>query len=298
MAKALDLDQKGLPAALRLGTSSFSCADWCGGFYPEGLPPGDFLEHYARVFRTVEIDATWYAIPSRATVAGWARKTPDDFVFSLKVPRSITHEASLEACDQEWARFLKALEPLRGKRGPLLLQFPYFAKGRGAREYETGDAFRRRLAAFLRLLPEEGRYVVEVRNGKWIAPPLLDLLRERGVALALVAYYTLPGPEALLRGPDPVTADFGYVRLIGDHKRMDALVAKAREEGGRASDWGELLVDRARETAAWVAAMREILERPAVELFAYVNNHFAGFAPGSLELLVKEWRASRATTRY
>lgn len=285
----LELDLTPLPPALRLGTSSFSTADWTGLVYPPGTRPADYLAHYARRFRTVEIDATFYAVPAPATVAGWAARTPDDFVFSLKVPRALTHDRGLADCADDWARFLAALDPLGARRGPLLLQFPYVAQRADPREYATGDDFRRRLAAFLPLIPADVRAVVEVRNARWLAPPLLDLLRRHGVALAATAYYTMPEPDRLLAGPDPLTGPFGYVRFLGDHKRMDALIARARAERGKAREWDELLIDRSGELRAWLGAMRAWLAR-GVELYAYINNHYAGCAPLTAQQLTQLWR--------
>ncbi len=284
----LELDLSGLPAGLHLGTSSFSSKDWCGTFYPADLKPAGFLEHYARTFHTVEIDATWYAMPSRRTVEGWARKVSDDFIFSLKVPKEITHTRYLEGCEEEWMRFLRQLEPLGGKRGPLLFQFPYMAKGKDAEEYETGADFLRRLEAFAPQLPPDGQYAVEVRNAKWLHAPLLDLLRTHNITLVLSAYYTMPAPSKLFAQVDPVTGPFGYVRFLGNHRQMDALVKEAREKGKRDRDWGELIVDRARETSAWAEVGRQLLERQG-HVYMYFNNHFAGFAPGSVELFAREW---------
>jgi uncharacterized protein YecE (DUF72 family) len=285
----LTLDTSILPANLRVGTSSFSAKDWLGVFYPEHLKPGDYLGHYAQQMGTVEIDATWHAMPSLRIVEGWAGKVPDDFVFALKVPKTITHEHYLEDCLDEWRRFLKLLEPLGDKRGPLLFQFPYIAKGKDADEYATGRDFQRRLADFLPHLPRDGRYVVEVRNEKWLGEPLLDILRSRGIALALVAYYTMPPPQKLRSLIDPATCDFGYVRFLGHHQRMDALVQKKQREEGKNGAWNELLVDRTAETRQWIELIRELLDR-RIDVFAYFNNHFAGFAPGSIELFLQLWR--------
>lgn len=283
-----NLDLAILPPRLRVGTSSFSSQDWRGVFYPDHLRPGDYLTHYAGIFSTVEIDATWHALPAPRTVEGWAGKVPDDFVFSLKVPRTITHELYLENCQTEWQRFLTLLEPLGEKRGPLLFQFPYVAKGKDAEEYATGADFLRRLQAFLPLLPADGQYVVEVRNEKWLDAPLLDLLRQHRIALALTAYFTMPAPRKLLQRIDPLTAPFCFVRFLGHHKRMDALARKARIERGKQGQWNELLVDRSEETRAWIALIRELLARD-IDVFAYFNNHFAGFAPGSIELFLRIW---------
>jgi uncharacterized protein YecE (DUF72 family) len=282
------IDLAPLPPNLWVGTSSFSSDDWRGSFYPADLASGDYLAWYARTFRTVEIDATFYALPARRTVEGWARKVPGGFVFSLKVPKVITHDLHLENCRAEWQAFLERLDPLGPARGPLLFQFPYIAKGADPEEYESGREFRRRLAAFLPLLSAGGQYVVEVRNAKWLAEPLLDLLRAHGVALAFSAYYTMPGAAQLFRGPDPVTAPFSYIRFLGNHRQMDKLVQAAREEGTREKEWGELLVDRERETREWVEIGWRLIERQE-SVYAYFNNHFAGFAPGSVERFVRLW---------
>ncbi len=284
----LDLDLSLLPPGLRLGTSSFSTEDWTGLLYPEGSAPRDWLVHYARRLDTVEIDATFYAVPSRATVAGWADKTPDGFLFSLKTPRAITHERGLVGCEEEWRAFLAALAPLGRKRGPLLLQFPYVAKRADAREYETGDDFRARLAAFLPLVPDDVRAVVEVRNAKWLAPPLLDLLRDRGVPLALTSYYTMPGPRSLRHDDDRLTGSPVYVRLLGDHRRLEKLVERAREERGKRRSWDELLVDRTDELRDWIAVLRR-WQRDGREIYAYVNNHYAGCAPLTIARLLELW---------
>ncbi len=285
----LTIDTSPLPETVLVGTSSFSTEDWCGVFYPQDLRPGDYLSFYATQLRTVEIDATWYAMPSRETVAAWARKVPPGFVFSAKVPKEITHEKALENCDADWARFLSAMEALGDRRGPLLFQFPYVAKGKDADEYRTGDDFRRRLARFLPSLPRDWEYVVEVRNEKWIAPPLLDLLRSRGIALALVAYYTMPALDEMLRRADPVTADFLYVRFLGNHKSMDERVARLRAEGARARDWDAIAVDRTEEMRAWVRSIRELLGGGRVS-YLYFNNHYAGFAPGSIARFLEVWQ--------
>lgn len=291
----LSLDVSRAPKNLLLGTSSFSTDDWRGAFYPEDAKPAEYLAHYATQLPTVEIDATWYAAPSRETVAGWVRKTPPGFVFSAKVPREITHEKRLEGCEAEWARFLSVMEGLGDRRGPLLLQFPYVAKGKDADEYLTGDAFRARLARFLPQLSPDWQYVVEVRNEKWVAPPLLDLLRSRGVALALIDYYTMPGPEKLARLGNPMTANFGYVRFLGNHKQMDERVAQARAAEGRDRDWDRLVVDRTDETRRWAASIREWM-RAADNFYVYFNNHFAGFAPGSVALFLKMWEEMEGET--
>lgn len=273
-------------SSLRVGTSSWSSPDWRGPFYPEGAEPASFLAHYATHFDTVECDATFYGIPTAKTVDGWRDRTPPGFLVAAKLPQEITHEKGLSNCAAPLREFLSVMDRLGDKLGPILAQFAYVAKGKDADEYATGASFRARLAPFLALWPKERALAVEVRNATWIAPPLLGLLRERGIALAFSAYYTMPAPEVLFAGPDPRTTDWTYLRFIGDHKMMDQLVAKLRTDGKRVEDWGALAVDRTSELARWVGALKGRVRGPVL---AYFNNHYAGFAPDSARLFRDLW---------
>ncbi len=291
--EATAVDVSALPDSLWVGTSSFSSPDWVGSLYPRGSKPGQFLSHYARQLRTVEIDATWHAMPRPQMVDGWEQKVGPGFRFALKVPKSITHERELEDCADLWAQFYGVTERLGDKRGPLLLQFPHFAQGRDAQEFRTGARFIQRLERFLgelaarSQLPDE--LVVEVRNERWIAPPLLEVLGSRGVGLALVSYYTMPHPAKLMERLDLITAPFAYVRFLGHHKRMDQLVAEARASRGKTRDWDELLVDRVEETRSWLPVLKDVMQRTQ-RSYVYYNNHYAGYAPGSISILNDVWR--------
>jgi uncharacterized protein YecE (DUF72 family) len=275
-------------ANLRVGTSSWSEDDWRGPFYPPDARPREFLTHYSRVFDTVECDATFYAVPSVRTVEGWRERTPDGFLLSSKLPREITHERGMVDCQDVTRGFLAVMDRLGDRLGPIVAQFAYVAKGRDPQEYETGEDFRARLSSFLAEWPQEKELAVEVRNAKWIAPPLIDLLRERRVALVVSVYYTMPGPERFLAGPDPWTTDLTYVRFLGHHRKMDELIARLRREGKRSGDWNELAVDRTTEMRRWVEPLRERAEHGS-RVLAYFNNHYAGYAPGSAERFVRLW---------
>src|SRR4029077_8250507 len=109
----------------------------------------DYLTYYATKFNTVEVDSTFYRTPSAAVVSGWARKTPDDFVFALKTPQVITHERVCLDCDEEFAEFVKVADLLGEKLGPILLQFGYFNKS----AFKSLDEFLARLKPFLKKLP-------------------------------------------------------------------------------------------------------------------------------------------------
>jgi uncharacterized protein YecE (DUF72 family) len=289
MEGRINLDQSALPGSLHVGTSSFSSADWYGVFYPGEISPSEFLQHYSRTFPTVEIDATWHFMPNPKTVDAWAKKVPEGFVFAAKVPKVITHEKLLKGCEDDWKYFVDTMGRLGPKLGPLLFQFQYVAKRTNAREYETGEEFRRRLEAFLPLLPPEHRYAVEVRNPKWLGPELTDLLRSRNISLTLIDQCRMPRPARWFDMCDPITADFTYVRFLGDHHAMDELVAHKREAGEKTGDWNELVVDRAAEMREWVPLLDRLTGRVG-DVYAYFNNHYAGFAPGSIELFLKTWK--------
>ena len=137
--------QEGLPPSLHLGTTSWSNEDWQGLIYPDDCPPSDYIEHYANVFGSVEIDSTWYRIPTARAVEGWIRRTADTFRFSAKIPRIISHEKGMVDCLGEMDAFLEVMEPLGNRLGPLVMQFPYVARSKDALENERGADFMSRL---------------------------------------------------------------------------------------------------------------------------------------------------------
>src|SRR5882724_13708841 len=113
-----------LPGIL-LGTSAFTANGWEGSFYPPGMKSRDYLSYYATQFSTVEVDSTFYGCPSAHTVNNWDARTPEGFIFSLKVPQVITHEKVLVDCDTEFAEFMGTMELLGQKLGPMVFQFPF-----------------------------------------------------------------------------------------------------------------------------------------------------------------------------
>jgi uncharacterized protein YecE (DUF72 family) len=113
---------------IRLGATAFTAAGWEGKFYPKGMKSRDAIIHYSKQFDTVEVDSTFYRVPNPRVVKGWHDKTPKGFIFTAKVPQTITHEYVLENCESDLKEFLRAMDPLGEKLGPLLFQFPYFNK--------------------------------------------------------------------------------------------------------------------------------------------------------------------------
>ncbi len=254
---------------IRLGTSAFTAAGWPEAFYPAGLKPADYLGYYATQFDTVEVDSTFYAIPRASMVRGWYEKTPANFLFAAKVPQTITHELVLKDCEDEFKKFLAAMEILGEKLGPLLLQFPYFNR----KAFPTVEDFLARLLPFLKQLPKGFRFALEIRNKNWLVPALIDPLRECGVALALIDQSWMPRPEEWFKLIDPVTADFAYIRWLGDRKGIEE----------RTKIWDRLIVDRKPELREWANICWKINGR-GIPIFAYANNHYAGFGPATVRL--------------
>ncbi len=207
-------------------------------------------------------------------VKNWHARTPPGFVFAAKFPQTITHEKVLADCSAEVKEFLGVMELLGEKLGPLLIQLPYFNRKAFARPEE----FLARLEPFLAKLPADRSFALEIRNKSWISERLLDLLRERKIALALIDHPWMTPANQLLSKFDLVTADFAYIRWLGDRKGIE-------EE---TKHWDRLLIDRAREMEMWIPAMRRLLER-RITLYAYFNNHYAGYAPGSIALFHEVW---------
>jgi uncharacterized protein YecE (DUF72 family) len=158
-----------------LGTSAFTANGWEGSFYPKGMRSTDYLAFYAERFQTVEIDSTFYGCPSARTVSNWGARTPDDFIFSVKVPQVITHDKALVDCDAEFEEFVKTMDILGPKLGPIVFQFPSFDKW----TFPKQDSFLTVLVPFLKKLPADHNFVVEIRNKNWQLRAVVGLLRHR-----------------------------------------------------------------------------------------------------------------------
>ena len=259
---------------LRLGTSSWSSQDWLGAFYPPGTASAEFISEYAKRFDTVEVDSTFYRTPPAAVVRNWRERTPAGFLIAAKFPQVITHEKVLVDCTQELSEFLKTMDLLGDKLGPLLLQFPYFNK----QAFPLAKDFLARLSSFLDQLPRGPAYAVELRNKYWINDRLLDLLRSRNISLALIDHPWMAPIDQLFAKQDVVTADFAYLRWLGDRKGIEE----------RTKRWDQVIIDRTREMETWISIIRKLLKR-GIRILGFFNNHYAGFAPGSIKLFYEVW---------
>jgi len=156
------------------------------------LRSADYLAFYAERFHTVEVDSTFYACPSARTVANWAARTPEGFIFSVKVPQAITHEKILVDCDAELSEFLNTMELLRQKLGPIVFH-PFFSRS----TFRDRHQFLDRIVPFLRKLPSGHRFAIEIHNRTWLDAELASLLRNHSIALVLQDRSWMPSPADL-----------------------------------------------------------------------------------------------------
>jgi uncharacterized protein YecE (DUF72 family) len=228
---------------IRIGCSGWNYQTWRGGeFYPKGLPPTRWLEHYSRVFDTVEVNSTFYRLAKPKAVARWLEQTPEDFVFALKASRYLTHVKRLTNMGDSVKRFYEAIEPLVGspKLGPIVWQLPP--------NFQRDEE---RLEAALAALPD-GRHCFEFRHPTWFTDDVYAMLRAYGVALVI------GDRKGLDFQTHEMTTDWTLVRFHHGHRGRRGNYSKSELE-----EW-------AQRFEQW---------RRRVEIYAYFNNDWEVFAP-------------------
>ena len=238
---------------LHLGTIGWSYDFWKGPFYPAKAASKNFLAYYSSQFNTVEVDSTFYRIPSEKTVKNWRLQVPEGFLFALKFPQVISHIKALRDCERDTAVFLARAELLGDKLGPMLLQFPPAFTSKRLPD----------LSEYMRKLPKQHRFVVEVRNKSWQTREFTALLHENGVALA--------GTEKLSAIVEEVTADFVYMRWEGDRKAVNGLQ-------------GKIEVDRKADLKTWADKLKPYLDR-GTDAFGYFGKYYSGLPPSDAKTL-------------
>jgi uncharacterized protein YecE (DUF72 family) len=249
---------------VRIGCSGWSYDAWRGGvFYPQGLAAGQWLRWYATRFDTVELNATFYRLPTRSAAARWAAETPDGFTFAVKVSRYLTHTVRLADAAKHLALLLEPLVEA-GKVGPLLWQLPP--------TFHRDDA---RLEQALDELPTGFRHAFEFRHPSWFADGVMELLARHDVALVIA-----DRPEIRAFQRDDLTADFTYLRLHHGSR-------------GRRGNYSATELDE------WARRIGRFAGRASV--WAYFNNDWEGFAPANAQSLAARLdvrsSSSRTTTR-
>jgi len=226
---------------IRIGCSGWNYRDWRGRVYPAGVPASRWLEHYATLFDTVEVNNTFYRLARPSAVANWLEQTPSAFVFSVKASRYLTHMKRLTDLEPGVRRFYEAIAPLAAspKLGPVLWQLP-----------ERMRADPGLLAAALDALPP-GRHCFEFRHPTWFSDDVLELLRWHGVALVIAHHPQRPWQ------PLELTTDWTYLRFHFGAR-------------GRRGNYAES------ELLEWAETVRGLARR--AEVLAYFNNDWEGFA--------------------
>jgi uncharacterized protein YecE (DUF72 family) len=252
-----------------IGSCAWAFDDWRGSFYPADLPAGRWLAWYAHVFNAVEIDATFHAIPPPNTVAHWLAETPGHFRFTCKAPKAITHERRLRDCEALLAEFLDAIQPLHPRLGAVLIQLPpSFTPERDATA----------LRDFVLALPHGWKFAIEFRHADWHQPRFVTLLEDRGVCWVWNDLTSVRDQDKAPFGFLPETADFLYVRLMGD------LQTKYAAHGERRFRNTRVLWPRAAAIESWAVRIHKQVER-VKNIYLLCNNHYEGFAPATCQAL-------------
>jgi uncharacterized protein YecE (DUF72 family) len=227
---------------VRVGCSGWNYRDWRGRLYPAGVPARRWLDCYAQRFDTVEVNATFYRLPTRSIVEHWLEQTPEDFWFAVKASRYLTHVERLAGIGQGLERFYSPLAPLRsaGRLGAVLWQLP-----------ETFHRDEPTLARLLEQLPD-GHHAIELRHPSWFVDDVFALLRKHDVALVLGDH-----PQRPFQTDQP-TASWRYIRFHYGTR-------------GRRGNYSNT------ELEQW--AQRLHRWRATRELLVYFNNDWEGFAP-------------------
>ena len=246
----------------RIGCSGWSYSSWKGPFYPPNLENSDWLRFYSQIFDYVEIDSSFYSIPDQFIVKNWFKKTPENFGFTAKFPKTVTHDKYLVEVEEEVELFLENMQPLRDKTLALLIQLP------PSMEIMPGLEGLRNL---LPLLDNRFRYAVEVRHHSWFQDLAYNFFADNDICLVW-------SQLAKLRTPPIVTTDFLYVRFIGD-RSIDE------------KEFGQIQKDRVLEMKKWANQIRKVDtgmgkgrgKEVSLAMIA-ANNHYAGFGPGTVNI--------------
>jgi uncharacterized protein YecE (DUF72 family) len=243
-----------MTAKVYIGTQGWNYEGWVGPFYPSGTRKKEMLELYSRIFSTVEIDSTFYAVPSEASVRGWVERTPSDFIFSLKLTSEITHKARLRDSGELLLQFVDRVRALKEKLGCILIQMPP--------DFSPDE--RTSLNSFLRQLPNDVRFSIEFRDDAWLTGETMAALAEHNVALTLTDSRWIRRDDSLRLLETP-TASFAYIRWLGPREL---------------TDYSRVQINRDKELQQWAEAFRSLMDKVSL-VFGYFNNHFQGHSPAS-----------------
>lgn len=231
-----------MPSRMHIGTSGWHYSHWRGPFYPEDMRDDKMLNYYVQHFQTVEINNSFYRLPSRQTFKLWRDQTPPGFIFAVKASRYITHMKKLRDPESTTKKFFVHAEELTKKTGPILFQLP-----------PSWHINVDRLHTFLETLPSGHRYAFEFRDPSWFEGEVTDLLKKHNAALCV---FDLAGQQS----PKELTAPFAYLRLHGPAQQ---------KYSGRYSK---------PQLQKWLDLCAEWFDRGARQVFVYFDNDQLGYA--------------------
>jgi len=242
---------------LYIGCSGWSYTSWQGPFYPSSIENKLWLPYYSQILNYVEIDSTFYRIPSEFMVKNWNRRTPDNFRFTAKFPKVITHDKRFKNVEKELSIFYETMQPLRDKLLALLIQLPpSYELREGVEDLRNYDFF----------FNDDFRYAIEVRHPSWFNDMAYNFLRNNNISLVW-------SQMDRLQTPPIVTSDFVYLRLIGDRRLAE-------------EQFGKIQIDRTEEIRNWASKMKDVKqnERDVKVGIVAANNHYGGFGPGTVNM--------------
>jgi len=240
-----------------MGCSGWSYSSWQGPFYPKEMENRAWLPYYSRIFNYVEIDSTFYNIPRESMVKNWARRTPENFRFTAKFPKIITHEKKFKNVQRELELFYQRMAPLKEKLIALLIQLPPSYKLKeGLEDFSSYNFF----------FEGEFRYAVEIRHSSWFSDLAYNFFKNNNIAMVW-------SQMDRLQTPPVVTSDFVYLRLLGDRRLEENQFDKIR-------------IDRIEEIRNWANKMKEVKQNEKDVKIGIVaaNNHYGGYGPGTVDI--------------
>jgi len=240
---------------LYIGCSGWSYASWQGPFYPSHIENKLWLPYYSQILNYVEIDSTFYRIPSEFMVRNWRRRTPENFRFTAKFPKVITHDKRFKNVERELTLFYETMEPLKDKILALLIQLPpSYELKEGLEDFRGYDFF----------FDDTFRYAIEVRHPSWFNDLAYNLFKNSNICLVWSQIDRLQTPPI-------VTSDFVYLRLIGDRRLAE-------------SQFGKIQIDRTEEIKKWAKKMKDVTQNEKDVKIGIVaaNNHYGGYGPGTV----------------
>jgi uncharacterized protein YecE (DUF72 family) len=243
-----------------LGCSGWNYDEWKGRFYPEDLENKYWLSYYSQIFNFVEIESTFYKIPSKLTAPTWMIETPDDFKFTVKFPKTITHNSHLSDIRQNIQKFYKVVRPLENKILSFLIQLPPWL------DVLKGINF---LNSLDELLDKSFRYAIEVRHPSWFNDLSYNYFKHHDYCLVWSQHDKLATPPI-------ITSNFVYMRLIGNRSFDD-------------KNFGKIVFDRTVEMEVWSKILLGIQNKVRNVSMAIVsaNNYYSGFAPASAKSMAE-----------